>query len=282
MAELEGKVVIVTGAGRGIGQAVAKRFARDGARLVLCDLGCDLEGEGADPELVRTAVTAIRRDGGEAVGDAGDVADPATPDRLVELARGTYGRLDCLVSAAGIRRDRSLRKTETADVRRTLDVHVVGTLGLLRATAGAMVAQGGGGSIVLMTGPGAFFGAARQALSAASHAAVAAMARSVAVELRRHHVRVNAVAPTARTRLTADLPLFQGISEGSMGPEHVAPVAVYLASDRSADVTGEVLGVAGGRVYAFRSRETTGALVEEGPMQPEVVARLFAEITAGS
>jgi NAD(P)-dependent dehydrogenase (short-subunit alcohol dehydrogenase family) len=282
MGLLEGKVAIVTGAGRGIGRAVAHRFAREGARLVLCDLGCDPDGEHADPAPVDAVVAAIREAGGEAVGDAGDVGVSGTAERLVQTARETFGRLDCAVASAGVGRDRTLRKTTVADLRRALDVHVQGSLELVQAAADAFTQRGEGGSIVLMTGAEAFFGTARHAVTAASQGAVAGLARAAAVELRRHRIRVNGVAPTARTRLTQELPLFQGVSEASMGPDHVAPLATFLASDRSADVTGEIFGVAGGRIYAFGCRETTGALVEGRPMEPEEIATLFTEITTGT
>lgn len=279
MGSLQGKVVIVTGAGRGIGLAVAQQLAREGARLVLNDVGCDPEGEGADRSVVEQAVAAVRAAGGEAIGDAGDLCDAETPARLVGRAREELGRLDAVVGSAGIRRNRSLRKMTDGDVGHVLDVHVKATFRLVGAAVESLVDQGDGGSITLMTGPLAFFGGARQSLEAAGVAAVAGLVRSSAVELRRHRIRVNGIAPTARTRLTEDLPLFRGVSESSMGPDHVAPVVTYLTSDTAHDVSGEILGVAGGRIYAIRSRETTGAFMEGRPFTPEEVGTAFEEIT---
>lgn len=281
MGLLEEKVAVITGAGRGIGLAVAEHFAAQGARLVLNDLGCGPEGNGADPSVVRAAVDRIRSRGGVATGDPSDVRDADSASTLVTRAIDEHGRIDCVVSCAGVRRDRSLRKMGADDVDAVLDVEVRGALSLLRAATEAMIDQREGGAIVLMAGPLAFFGGARQSLAAAGSAALVALARSAAVELRRHRIRVNAIAPTARTRLTDNLPLFQGVTEGSMGPQHVAPVASYLASDAASQVSGEVLGVAGGRVYAFRCRETTGAFVEGRPFTPEEVASSFDEIVRG-
>lgn len=256
-------------------------MAREGARLVLNDLGCETDGTGSDPSVVQAAVAELRSTGAEALGDDGDLRSPGAPRRLIDLARSALGPLDCVVGCAGIGHDRSLRKTTDDEVARVLDLHVRATFALVREASSAFIAQGTGGSILLMTGPIAYFGAARQSVAAAAAAAVVGLIRSAAVELRRHRVRVNGIAPTARTRLTADLPLFRGVSEDSMGPGHVAPVAAYLASDEAADVSGEVLGVAGGRVYAFRCKETTGALVEGRAFTPEEVGSALDEIILG-
>src|SRR5690606_5953740 len=120
---------------------------------------------------------------------------------------------------------------------------------LVQAASEAMIEARRGGSIVLTTSPLAFFGVARKSAEAMCAAAIVGLTRSAALELRRHEVRVNAVAPTARTRLSEDSPLFRGIAPTSMTPEHVAPLVSFLLSDASADVHGEVLGVAGGRIY---------------------------------
>ena len=276
---LAGKVVLVTGAGRGIGRAEALALARLGAKVVACDLGCDREGNGSDPSVVEEVVALIRGAGGEAVGTAEDVAAQGAAERLVELARTTFGRLDGVVQSAGIVRERTVLNLEPDDLDRVLDVHLRASFALTRAAARAMVDAGDGGSIVLTTGPVAFFGGARLSAPAAAGAAVVGLVRSAAVELRRHRIRVNAVAPTARTRATEHLPIFQGIGEGSMSPEHVAPVVAFLLTDRGADVSGEVLGVAGGRVYAFRTREATGAFSEGRPFEMEEIAAVWNDIT---
>jgi NAD(P)-dependent dehydrogenase (short-subunit alcohol dehydrogenase family) len=142
-----------------------------------------------------------------------------------------------------------------------------------------MVDRKEGGSIVLCTGPSAFFGARGQAAIGAASAGIVALTRSAALELRKHRVRVNAIAPTARTRQTEDLPTFQGIQEGSMSPAHVAPIAVFLASPLAEDVHGEVLGIAGARAYAFRSRETTGAFSDGRPLSVREVRDVWRDIT---
>lgn len=282
MGLLEGKVVIVTGAGRGIGRAEAVAVAREGARVVCHDLGCDTEGEGRDDSVVREVVDQIRRSGGQAIGECSDIAERGVPDRLVELATREFGRVDGILSNAGIRRDRSVLKATPADLSRIWEIHVGGSFALCRAVAARLVDQREGGAIVLSTTPTAFFGSSRQAAGAAAGAAVTALTRSAAVELRKHGVRVNAVAATARTRLTEDLPLFQGIAAESMSAEHVTPLATFLLSDLGQDVSGEVLGVAGGRIYGFRSKETTGAFSHGGPWTPQEIADRLSEAARGA
>lgn len=279
MGCLDGKVVLIAGAGRGIGRAEALACAAEGARVVVNDDGCDVEGRGSDPSVADAVVAEIRAAGGEAVADPRDYSAPGAAEALVARALEAFGALDAVIASAGIVRERTLLKLDDDDLDRLLDVHVRGTIRLARAAARAMVERGGGGSIVVTTGPSAFFGSARVSGIAACTAAIVGFARSAAVELRRQKVRVNAIAPTARTRATEGLPLFQGIAAGSMAPEHVAPVAVFLASDLSSEVTGEVIGVAGGRVYAIRSRETTGAFTEGRPFTPAEIAKAWNDVT---
>ena len=276
---LEGKVVVITGAGRGIGRAEALLAARAGARIVVNDLGCDGEGRGSDRSVADAVVDEIRRDGGRAVASHDDVAADGAAEALVALALEKFGRIDAAVANAGITRERTLLNTEPDDLDAVLAVHVRASFALTRAAARAMVDRGEGGAILLTSGPGAFFGAARRAALSAAAAAVVAIARSAAVELRKHRIRVNALAPTARTRATEHLPTFQGIRADSMSAEHVAPVTGFLLSDLAADVSGEVLGVAGGRVYAFRTKETTGAFVEGRPFEIAEIRAAWNEIT---
>jgi NAD(P)-dependent dehydrogenase (short-subunit alcohol dehydrogenase family) len=132
-----------------------------------------------------------------------------------------------------------------------------------------------------MTAPEAFFGSARRTLASAAAAAIVGLTRSVAVELRKHGIRVNAVAPTARTRATEEMPMFKGVREGSMSSDHVAPVVAYLLSDHAADVFGEVVGIAGGRLYGLRARETTGVFSEGRPFTETEIAESFAEAMRG-
>ena len=276
---LAGRVVAVTGGGRGIGRAHALACAQAGARVLVNDLGCELDGEGSDPRVAEEVAEAIRAAGGEAVADATDVGAPGGPQRVVERALEVFGQLDAVIGAAGMVADRSVLKMDDAVLERMIDVHVRGAFGLVRAAGRAFVDRSVPGSIVLCTATVGFFGAARQSALAATSAAVVGLVRSSAIELRRHGIRVNAIAPTARTRTTETLPLFRGISEDSMGPELIAPVGVFLTSELASEVSGEVLGVAGARVYAIQGRETPGWFGDGGLPSPQDIANAWSDIT---
>jgi NAD(P)-dependent dehydrogenase (short-subunit alcohol dehydrogenase family) len=280
MGCLDDKVAVVTGGGRGIGRATARYFAAEGARVLVCDTGASVSGEGVDAEVAEGVVKEILAAGGVATACTESVAEPGGAARIVQAALDAYGQLDAVVGSAGIVRESVLLKLDDRDLDALLDLVVRGAFALTRAAARAMIDGGRGGAIVQLTGPAAFFGNVRQSAQSAASAAIVGMVRSAAAELRRHNVRVNAIAPTAHTRATADLPMFQGIREDSMSPEHVAPVAAFLCSELATDVHGEVLGVAGARVYSFRVRETTGAFGAGGrPFTPEEIKTAFREIT---
>ena len=279
---LRGKVFVVTGAGRGIGRAEACCLAREGARVLVNDRGTTLEGEGHDPQIAETVADEIRRAGGEAVANSDDVSLASTADTLIALARDSFGRIDGVIANAGISRDRALLKTDDADIDAIVGTHLIASMRLTRAAARAIADQDEGGSILLTTSAAGFFGNIRQSSLAAASGAIAGFVRSVAVELKRHRIRVNAIAPTARTRQTENLPLFQGISADSMSPDYVARVAAFLLSDAAEEITGEVIGVAGARTYAFRTRETPGHFAEPGDLSINDVKSHWREVVRGS
>jgi NAD(P)-dependent dehydrogenase (short-subunit alcohol dehydrogenase family) len=273
---LAGKVIVVTGAGSGIGRAVAEACAREGARLVVNDVGCDREGSGADRAVIARAASELRASGAEVIEDASDVS--VSSSSLVSLARDRLGRIDGAVACAGFALDRTVLKTDEAMLARVLDVHVRAPFALVRAAGAAMVEQKEGGSIVLASGPAAYFGVRGQSALGAAHAALIALARSAALELRRHDVRVNAIVPTARTRATAELPTFAAIPDTAMSPAHVAGMVTFLLSSLAADVSGEAVGVAGARAYGFKTKETAGAFAEGGPADARWIAANWREV----
>lgn len=279
---LEGQVIIVTGAGRGIGAAVARDLATRGAQLVLDDNGSAADGTGNDPSIIDAITKETHGLGAEAVSSTIDVAARGGCTALVELALDSFGRLDGVVNSAGVQRDRGVLHVTDEDLDAFLGTHIRAGFELTRVAARAMIDRGEGGSIIHMTSPAAFFGSARKAGASAAAAAIVGLTRSAAVELRKHAVRVNAVAPTARTRTTEELPLFKGMRDGSMTAEHVAPVVAFLLGPDARDVSGEVVGVAGGRLYALRARETTGAFSEGRPFTVEDIKAAWDEATRGS
>jgi NAD(P)-dependent dehydrogenase (short-subunit alcohol dehydrogenase family) len=280
MSLLDGKVAIVTGAGGGIGRATALLLAREGASVLVNDHGGTRDGNGQSSASADAVVAEIRAAGGKAAADYGNVSDAATADQLVASAVEHFGRLDVLINNAGILRDKTLLKLELADWQAVLDVHLTGTFLCLRAAAAKLKDQGQGGSIVNTTSVSGLVGNFGQANYASAKAGIYGLTRTASIELQRYGIRVNAVAPLAKTRLTQELPLFEKVGD-SLSPEHVAPVHAYLASDLSREVTGVTLSVAGARISQFKLVESTGRHKEDedGIWTPQEIAEQFAGIT---
>jgi len=281
MAELlKGKVAVVTGAGGGIGREHALALAREGARVVVNDLGCDRHGGGRGAEMADRVVEEIRAAGGEAVASYDSVSTREGADGIVWAAQGRFGRLDILVNNAGILRDRTLLNMSEEDFDRVLDVHLRGTFLCTQSAARAMRLQGQGGRIINTTSLSGLLGNFGQGNYAAAKAAVYGLTRVCSLELQKIGVTVNAIAPVALTRMTSDLAMFKGANEKELGPRLVAPVVVFLASDLAADVTGQVLGVEGGRLFLFRMETTAGVARDpsEGLWTPEAIREAWSRI----
>ncbi|MCC6644493.1 MAG: SDR family NAD(P)-dependent oxidoreductase [Polyangiaceae bacterium] len=275
---MDGKVVVITGAGGGIGRAAALLFADEGARLVVNDLGADVDGTGADPSRAEEVAAAVRERGGLAVAHHGDVAVRADVEAMIGLAVREYGRVDALVNSAGILRDRTLLRQEDADWDAVVGVHLRGAFLCTQLAARQMISQGEGGRIVHTTSVAGLQGSFGQASYSAAKAGVYGLTRTAAIELQRHRITVNALAPIAKTRMTEDLPMFHG--KDSMTPEHVAPAAVFLGSPLAGDRTGFVLAVSGSRMYAYKLVEADGRFKEGGrPWTPAEIAEHWDSIT---
>jgi NAD(P)-dependent dehydrogenase (short-subunit alcohol dehydrogenase family) len=255
---LEGKVAIVTGAGGGIGREEAIALAREGARVVVNDLGTDRHGGGRGGEAADRVVEEIRAAGGEAVASYDSVATREGADGIVWTALNRFGSVDVLVNNAGILRDRTLLNMSEEELDRVLAVHLKGTFFCMQAAARVMKAAGRGGRVVNTTSLSGLVGNFGQANYAAAKAGIYALTRVGALELQKAGVAVNAIAPVALTRMTSDLAMMRGASEEDLGPQHVAPVVVFLASELAAGITGEVVGVEGGRVFLYRMETTPG------------------------
>ena len=270
----EGRVVVVTGAGRGIGREHALEFARQGARVVVNDIGAELDGTGGSDSPARQVVDEIVAAGGEAVVNGDDVADWAGAERLVATALDAFGRLDVVVNNAGVVRDRMVVSCGEDEWDAVVRVHLKGHFAVSRFAAEHWRARSKAGepvdARVVNTSSGAGLqGSVGQAAYSAAKAGIAALTLVQAAELGRYGVTANAIAPSARTRMTetvfADMmaaPTETGAFD-AMDPANVAPLVVWLGSPQSAHVTGRVFEVEGGKV-AVADGWQHGAAVDKG------------------
>ncbi|MBB6416939.1 SDR family oxidoreductase [Streptomyces massasporeus] len=252
-----GRVVVVTGAGRGLGRAHALAFAAEGARLVVNDLGVGLDGTPEPDGPAARVAEEIRAAGGEAVAHGGDIATAEGAASLVRTALETYGRLDTLVNNAGFLRDRMLVNLDEDDFDAVVRVHLKGHFLPLRHAAAHWRSEAKAGrrpeARIINTSSGAgLLGSVGQGNYSAAKAAIVALTLVAAAELRRYGVQVNAIAPAARTRMTertfADTMAAPDSGFDAMAPENVSPLVVWLGSPASAGVTGRVFEAEGGRI----------------------------------
>ncbi|MCX5299042.1 SDR family oxidoreductase [Streptomyces sp. NBC_00193] len=258
MGLAEGRVVIVTGAGRGLGRAHALAFAEEGARVVVNDLGVGLDGLPGPESPAALVVAEIRAKGGEAVAHGGDIATAEGAASLVETAVSTFGRLDTLVNNAGFLRDRMLVNLDEDDWDAVMRVHLKGHFLPLKHAAAYWRAEAKEGrqvaARVVNTSSGAgLLGSVGQGNYSAAKAGILGLTLVSAAEMGRYGVQVNAIAPAARTRMTeqtfADtMAAPEAGAFDAMAPENVSPLVVWLGSDASAGVTGRVFEAEGGRI----------------------------------
>src|SRR5947209_2107135 len=279
MGLLEGKVAIITGSGGGIGREHALLFAKEGAKVVVNDLGSDRHGGGKGAEMAEKTVADIKAQGGDAVANYDSVATREGADGLVWSALNKYGRVDVLVNNAGILRDKTLVNMSEQDWNLVLDVHLKGTFLCTQAAARVFKAQNKGGRIVNTTSLSGLLGNFGQANYAAAKGGIYSLTRTAALEFQRMGVTVNALAPVALTRMTEDLQMFKGLTAEQIGPQYVAPVAAFLASDLAADITGTIVGVQGPKVFLYKMVETQGVTRDGGPWSPAEIKERWAEIS---
>ncbi len=253
------RVVIVTGGGRGIGREHALEFARQGAKVVVNDLGAEVDGSGSSPGPAGEVVDAIRAMGGEAVANGDDVSDYDAAGRMVRTAVDTFGGLDVLVNNAGILRDRMLINMVPQEWDDVIRVHLRGTYSMSQHAAAYWRERAKGGEtndarIINTTSPSGVYGNAGQTNYGAAKAGIAAFSIIAAMELGRYGVTVNAVSPGALTRMTETMGMGQQAgdrpAEGfdALAAGNIAPLVVWLGSTESKDVTGRVFAVGGGRI----------------------------------
>ncbi|MFF3406524.1 SDR family oxidoreductase [Streptomyces sp. NPDC002742] len=266
---LAGKVIAVTGAGRGIGRAVALAAAAEGARVVVNDYGVSVEGAEPTSSVADTVVKEIEAAGGEAVAVADDISTMAGGQHVVDTALASYGRIDGVVCVAGILRERMLFNMSEQEWDPVVATHLKGTFTLFRAASAVMRKQGSGTLIGFTSGN--HQGSVAQANYSAAKGGIISLVRSAALGLHKYGVTANAVAPVARTRMSANVPMeLKEIGE----PEDVAALVVYLLSDRAREehITGQVYTIAGPKIAVWAQPRELRAGYAEGTWTPEKIA----------
>lgn len=267
---LSGKVVAVTGAGRGIGREIALLCAREGAQIVVNDFGTSGEGEGSDASPAEGTVNEIRASGGHALVNTASVADPAGAASIIADALAAFGRIDAVVNNAGFLRDRIWHKMSWEDWKAVIDVHLHGAF-LVSKAATPHFKEQGSGAFVHFTSTSGLIGNYGQANYSAAKMAIVGLSNSIALDMSRFGVRSNCIAPFAWSRMTASIPA-QTPEEitrverlKTMSADRIAPLVAFLCADASAEITGEVFAVRKNEIFLFsRTRPVRSLHRSEG------------------
>ncbi len=251
---LEGKVVVVTGAGGGIGRDIALQCAEQGARVVVNDIGASVSGEGGDAGPAQKVVEEIKAAGGEATANTDSVSEAAAAGRIVQNALDVFGRIDAVVNNAGILRDRFFHKMSLDEWDAVIKVHLYGAYYVSRAAANHFKEQNSG-AFVHMTSTSGLIGNFGQANYSAAKLGVTAFSKSIALDMQKFHVRSNCIAPFAWSRMIGSIPTETPEEQArverikQMTPAKIAPLAVALASDASADANGQIFAVRNNEIF---------------------------------
>jgi NAD(P)-dependent dehydrogenase (short-subunit alcohol dehydrogenase family) len=288
-SSLEGKIAIVTGSGRGIGREIAILMASEGAKVVVNDVGGSVEGRGEDLGPAEETVRLIRDQGGEAVANTDSVATWDSAHRIVEAAVDSFGGIDIVVNNAGILRDRFIFNMSEEEWRAVIDVHLHGSFFVSRAAADHFRSQKSG-SYVCMTSTSGLLGNLGQANYGAAKAGIAALSRALAFDMQRYNVRSNAIAPFAWSRMVGTTidessPEAKARAEKlarAMPPSKIAPLAVFLASDLAAAVTGQVFAVRGNELFLMSQHRPIRSAYSAQGWTPELIASQVAPAFASN
>jgi len=272
-----GKTAIVTGAGRGIGRGIAVLLAKEGARVVVCDIGASLQGEGADASPAQETVNAIKKAGGEAIASTLSITEPKNAEAIVKSALDVFGRVDILVNNAGILRDVIFHKMSWADWSDVINVHLHGSFNMSRAVA-PLFREQNSGAFVHMTSTSGLVGNFGQANYMAAKLGIMGLSRGIALDMARFNVRSNCIAPFAFTRMIESIPAQSERDKKRleafqrMTPEKIAPLAVYLCSDAAKEITGQILSVRNNEIYLFNQPRPVKTIHRADGWTPELIA----------
>jgi NAD(P)-dependent dehydrogenase (short-subunit alcohol dehydrogenase family) len=275
---VEGKVIVVTGAGRGIGREIALLAAAEGGKVVVNDLGGSAEGEGADVSVASQVVAEIEKAGGAAVANGDSVADPQGAERIVKTAIDRFGRIDCVVNNAGILRDRIFHRMSAVDWDAVIKVHLYGAFYMSKAAAPYFRDQDGG-SFVHFTSTSGLIGNLGQANYAAAKMGIVGLSKSIALDMARFHVRSNCISPFAWSRLIGTIPTDTPEAkarveriQNTMTASKIAPICVFLASDQAKDVTGQVFAVRKDEIFLMGQSRPIRVAHKDGGWTPQAIA----------
>src|SRR5579863_6410047 len=274
---VSGKVATVTGAARGVGRGIALLMAKEGAKVVVCDIGANLDGAGLDAGPARDVVNEIKNDGGDAIASTLSIAEPGNADKIVQSALDAFGRIDILVNNAGILRDRIFHRMSWSDWSDVIDVHLHGSFAMSRACA-ARFREQNSGSYVHMTSTSGLVGNFGQANYMAAKMGIVGLSRGIALDMARFNVCSNCIAPFAWTRMIDSIPAETEAEKArvarfrEMTPEKIAPLVVYLASDKAEGISGQILSVRNNEIYLFNQTRPIRTLHRSDGWTPEKIA----------
>jgi NAD(P)-dependent dehydrogenase (short-subunit alcohol dehydrogenase family) len=272
-----GKTAVVTGAGRGIGRGIAMLLAKEGARVVVCDIGASLQGEGSDTGPAQETVDAIKKAGGEAIASTLSITEPKNAEAIVKIALEAFGRIDILVNNAGILRDVIFHKMSWSDWSDVIAVHLNGSFNMSRAVA-PLFREQNSGAFVHMTSTSGLVGNFGQANYMAAKLGIMGLSRGIALDMARFNVRSNCIAPFAFTRMIESIPAQSEQDKRRieafqrMTPEKIAPLAVFLGSDAASGITGQILSVRNNEIYLFNQPRPVKTISRAGGWTPEQIA----------
>ena len=284
---LEGQTAIVTGAGRGIGRAIAESLAAHGASVVVADVGCSIAGEGADPTPAREVAAAIGR---KAIAITESVASPGVARQLVATAMRSFGSIDIVVNNAAIRRDAPVFRLDPLDWDAVIRNNLSAAFYLINAASAVMRDEGRGGRIVNIVSTAGLYGAFDQAAYGSAKAGLFGLTRVTAMELAPEQITVNAVAPFAATRVTDAIEPATDAQQAAkertlkIGARHAANLVTALCTPAAKDINGQLLGVRGREVFLFSQPRPVAMLAVETPetLPADLIAKLgpcFTDMT---